>query len=173
MEISRPINLHLKRSQVWDSLLVIEKFIQSKCRSQRVRLELQCEEALPDLWLDENLFQRCCLDLALHALENTPMEGQLALEARRSGSATVELRICNSGPGFKEKELPHIFDPFFLGTKKSGGLGLFNVRRICHEMGIEASASNLDGSGKPAFVLVLQIGEEPAPPIRNNQAEAG
>ena len=47
--------------------------------------------------------------------------GTLTIKTRQ-GSENLEIMISDTGIGIPEKDLPHIFEPFF--TKKSSGTGL-------------------------------------------------
>ena len=64
--------------------------------------------------------------------------------------SVVRFEVLDRGPGFKDSELPQIFEPFFAGQgrgKGSLGLGLALVSRIAHAHGGRAFAENRPEGG--------------------------
>lgn len=52
------------------------------------------------------------------------------------------MTFADSGPGFREDDLPYIFEPFFSGKGDEGrGLGLYIARQLLsrHEYSIDVS----------------------------------
>lgn len=63
----------------------------------------------------------------------------------------VELAVSDNGCGVQESELPRVFDKGFTGTngrtgKRSTGLGLYLVKRLCDKMGVGVTARSVMGS---------------------------
>ncbi len=72
---------------------------------------------------------------------------------------SVELTVRDNGRGVSEADLPRVFDRGFTGdngrtTKRSTGLGLYLVKRLCDKMGIEVAASSRQGAG---FAVTLRF----------------
>ncbi len=57
------------------------------------------------------------------------------------------VELCDNGPGFPEKMLQNIFDPYVTNKPKGTGLGLAIVKKIVEEHGGSIQASNRNGSG--------------------------
>jgi two-component system sensor histidine kinase HupT/HoxJ len=75
-----------------------------------------------------------------------------------SGSGHAWLRVRDNGPGLAERDLPHIFEPFYT-TKDPGqgtGLGLW----ICYEI-VEHHGGTLEATNRPdggaLFTLTLPL----------------
>jgi signal transduction histidine kinase len=70
----------------------------------------------------------------------------------------IIINISDTGPGIAEKDLDHIFDPFFTRKKKMGmGLGLSICYRIVEDHNGSIQAANLpDGKGV-VFTIKLPI----------------
>ena len=71
------------------------------------------------------------LALAMNALEATPSDGRVSIEASREGDG-VRLAVSDTGWGISKDHLDRIFEPFFT-TKEAGkgvGLGLAVVYGI-------------------------------------------
>ena len=80
-------------------------------------------------------------------------------EGPRSGSANLELHVCDRGPGVPQAERERIFEPFYrssLASESGGGvgLGLSLVRSIAQSHGGNVSCLGRDGPGV-CFVVRL------------------
>jgi two-component system NtrC family sensor kinase len=96
-----------------------------------VTLETRVEKDLPRVVCDAAQVQQVILALAMNALEATPSDGRVSIEAARDGDG-VRLAIADTGWGIPEEHLDRIFEPFFT-TKEAGkgvGLGLAVVYGI-------------------------------------------
>ncbi len=58
-----------------------------------------------------------------------------------------ELAVQDSGPGFAEDELAHVFDRFYIGRRGLHGLGLALVRHVSQACGWQVSAENAAEGG--------------------------
>jgi two-component system, NtrC family, sensor kinase len=96
-----------------------------------VTLEARTDVELPRVVCDAAQVQQMLLALAMNALEATPSDGRVSLEARRDGDG-VRLLVADTGWGIPKEHLDRIFEPFFT-TKEAGkgvGLGLAVVYGI-------------------------------------------
>lgn len=64
----------------------------------------------------------------------------------------VRLAVSDNGRGVGAADLPRVFDKGFTGEngrsgKRSTGIGLYLVKRLCDKMGIEVRASSVEGDG--------------------------
>lgn len=73
------------------------------------------------------LLMRLVINLLDNALRYTPSGGKIALEVKREGN-NIKLQISDTGIGIPEKDLPFIFDRFYVvdpsRSKETGGVGL-------------------------------------------------
>jgi two-component system NtrC family sensor kinase len=96
-----------------------------------VTLETRVEPDLPKVVCDAAQVQQVILALAMNALEATPSDGRVSIEASREGDG-VRLAVSDTGWGIPKDHLDRIFEPFFT-TKEAGkgvGLGLAVVYGI-------------------------------------------
>jgi two-component system NtrC family sensor kinase len=96
-----------------------------------VTLEARTAPDLPKVVCDAAQVQQMILALAMNALEATPADGRVSIEAARDGDG-VKLVIADTGWGIPKEHLDRIFEPFFT-TKEAGkgvGLGLAVVYGI-------------------------------------------
>jgi two-component system sensor histidine kinase HydH len=162
-ELGKPMEVKLRQGSVAASLRAIHSFIAPRCASQGVALSLELAEGLPEVWLDEERFQRSLLDLCVNSLQAMPRGGKLALSARPAGGG-VEVRVEDDGPGFPAEALSRLFEPFASTKARGSGLGLYNVRRVADAMGAGLKACGLKPHGA-GFLFSFSAGAEKPKPI--------
>jgi two-component system OmpR family sensor kinase len=83
---------------------------------------------------------------------------------------TVTLAVEDQGPGIAEKDLPHVFEPFYRSSdvRKAGlgghGLGLAVARHIATAHGGSLDAQNLPDGGAQ-FILELPLSDTDSPAV--------
>ncbi len=88
-----------------------------------------------------------------NAIQHTPAGGMVRIEAREASQGAdswIECRVSDSGPGFRDEDLPHIFKPFFTRRRGGTGLGLSIVQRKVEEHGGSVTV----GNGKEGGAMV-------------------
>lgn len=90
------------------------------------------------------------LNVLLNACQS--MEGQGAVRvATEVDGGRVRTTFEDSGPGFSDEALRHLYEPFF-STRNSTGLGLAVCRGIAAEHGGELRVANREGGGAQVTV---------------------
>ncbi len=130
---------------------------QHKLELNNIQLELDIAAGLPAIRGDLNQLQQCIINLVFNAADAMPQGGSLTLAAARGqASSEVCLRVTDTGAGIPEKDLPHIFEPFYT-TKDEGygvGLGLSTVYGIIQNHQGSVQVDSQLGKGT-TFVLRL------------------
>jgi two-component system NtrC family sensor kinase len=88
-----------------------------------VTLETRTDDDLPRVVCDAAQLQQMILALAMNALEATPAEGRVRLQALRDGDA-VRLVVADTGSGIPQEYQDRIFEPFFTTKEVGKGVGL-------------------------------------------------
>ncbi|PSS60607.1 hypothetical protein C6558_32015 [Ensifer sp. NM-2] len=93
---------------------------------------------------------------AADALAETGKRGTLTLRTRVTSSDTVEIDICDDGPGMTEEQLNKIFDPFYTtkAVGKGTGMGLSICYRIIENHGGTITVNSKPGKGA-MFTITL------------------
>jgi signal transduction histidine kinase len=107
--------------------------------------------------------ERVLDNLIGNAVAFTPEGGQITVElGEANGQPQVSIR--DNGPGIPTADLPHIFEPFYRGSRdgESGhaGLGLAIARRIMSLQGGDIRAEN-SGDGGACFSIRLPVPANP------------
>lgn len=149
-----PLNLADVVREVWNPLaLQLEK--------KEVSLSLELEE----VWLegDRERLKEAVGNLASNALRHVKKGKRIQVSLVRKGEQ-VRISVYNDGPIIPDKDLPHLFEPFYRGDKSrsrdSGGtgLGLAIVRAAVSAHG--GSCGVEQRAGGPCFWLCLPVGQD-------------
>ncbi len=133
-----------------------------------VTLEARAAPGLPKVVCDGAQVQQMILALAMNALEATPANGRVTIEAARDGDG-VKLVVADTGAGIPKEHLDRIFEPFFT-TKEAGkgvGLGLAVVYGI-----VNGHHGRIDVASEPGQGTTFTI-HLPARPPETTAARPG
>jgi two-component system sensor histidine kinase KdpD len=126
------------------------------------RVILDVPESLPRVYVDASLLERAVANVVENALQWSPPDQKVRIEAGSFGS-TVDLRIVDNGPGVPPEQRETMFMPFQrLGdsANTSGvGLGLAVARGFVEAMGGQLMVEDTPGGGL-SMVLRLPPAEE-------------
>jgi nitrogen-specific signal transduction histidine kinase len=111
-----------------------------------VEIAVDTDPALPPVEMDRERIFQVLRNLVENAVQHTPAGGRVTLQARLA-PGWVEVEVVDTGPGFRDEDLPRLFDPFFSRRSGGTGLGLAIVRRVVEQHGGEVGAANLPGGG--------------------------
>lgn len=125
-----------------------------------VTLSVTGNPQIPQAYADLAMTERVLDNLIGNAIAYTPEGGQITVEIGEAGGEP-EVSVRDSGPGIADKDLAHIFEPFYRGDGDSvsghAGLGLAIARRIMTLQGGELRAGN---SAKGGAIFSIRL---PAP----------
>lgn len=93
-------------------------------------------------------------NLLENAIQHTPAGGSVRFRAelRSDPAPFVECKVIDGGVGFREEDLPHVFEPFFTRRPGGTGLGLSIVQRIVVQHGGDVWAENRGEGGGQVIV---------------------
>ena len=111
----------------------VTALIQKQAQDQGVSVQMEVEDALPDLPVVPDAMQQVLLNLSLNALDAMPHGGTLCFGARSAPGHEVQLTVADTGVGIAPEDLERIFEGFY-STKENGlGLGIFVSQSIVHQ----------------------------------------
>ncbi|MDD6012167.1 MAG: HAMP domain-containing sensor histidine kinase [Oscillospiraceae bacterium] len=109
-------------------------------RNQQLHIEVGEEYYMGDIEWSAEAFG----NILKNAMEHTPENGEITVSCTQTPIYT-EIIVRDTGSGFDEEELPHIFDRFYKGknnTKESFGIGLALARSIIYNQNGTIKAEN-------------------------------
>ncbi len=101
-----------------------------------VRVERVLAEALPRVRMDARRLFHVFRNVVENAVQHSPAGSTVRVateEMEELGRAWVQCTVRDGGQGFREEDLPHVFEPFFSKRRGGTGLGLAIVQRILEE----------------------------------------
>ncbi|MDX2454857.1 ATP-binding protein [Desulfosarcina sp.] len=142
-----------------DVLKAVTALTRHKMELQNILLKLELVQEIMMVRGDTNQLQQAMLNLIFNAIEAMPTGGELAITTRADASAgQVVIEVQDTGTGILEKDLDHIYDPFFT-TKAPGegtGLGLSIVYGIIKNHGGQVKVKSAVDTGT-VFSLRLPL----------------
>jgi PAS domain S-box-containing protein len=105
---------------------------------------------LPRIPMDAKRMGQVLRNLIENAIQHTGPGGRVMVTAtvcENHGLEQVVCSILDDGSGFREQDLPRIFEPFFTRRRGGTGLGLSIVARIVEEHGGRVTAANRPEGG--------------------------
>jgi signal transduction histidine kinase len=146
-----------------------------------VVVEQRIEPDLPLILADRESMQHALQNLFENAMKYGAPGGDWigisAMASKNGGPASVEIRVCDRGPGIPKEEREYIFDPFFRGQRPlkdqihGTGLGLNLVKRIIEAHGGTVAVGENSGPGAEFIVRIPVAASSPisgAPPLSKN-----
>lgn len=150
LEYGRPFDRELVPSRVGDTLAQAMRSCLSLARRSKVRLvsTIAADDAV--VAMDSQRLVQVFQNLIENAIQHSPEGAKVTIEAGRAleaGREWFQCAIRDCGPGFREDDLPRIFEPFFTRRRGGTGLGLPIAQRIVEEHGGQISPANAPEGG--------------------------
>ncbi|MDO9116837.1 MAG: PAS domain S-box protein [Nitrospira sp.] len=136
----------------------VEMF-QERLAKSRVQVEMQLDEACPQVQADADQMNQVLINLIMNAVHAMPEGGQLRIGMAQADTM-VKLTVADTGHGIPPEVIARVFDPFFT-TKEFGkgtGLGLTVVKGIIEEHHGLIAAESLEGKGTTFTILLPKSG---------------
>lgn len=131
----------------------VHRQFQWEVSEKGIRFELAMEGASSErldraIVIDPERVTQVLANLIYNAIRHTSSGGLIRLSAEWTKEHDLLVQVEDSGSGIEEKDLPHIFDRFYKGTRKPGvskegtGLGLAIAKEIIHQHGGSIGVKN-------------------------------
>ncbi len=157
LSYGKPLQLNLEEFTLGQLLDELTGALEAELAEKDLELRLpRGESLLIRLQGDRELLLQALTNLVANAAQWSPRHGVIELESRlvEEAGRNILLSITDSGPGFSEKTLPKLFQPFFTTRKKGTGLGLPIARKIIDYHGGTILAANRPGGGAEIIITL-------------------
>ncbi|UCC78497.1 MAG: GAF domain-containing protein [Candidatus Zixiibacteriota bacterium] len=156
LDFYRPSLDEKKEIDICEILKSTIKLIEGKIADSGINIIQHLDDPKCRLVGSPDKLKQVFLNILLNARDAMPDGGNLFICQRRL-DGHVELEFADTGKGIDDKDLPHIFEPFYTAGKESGtGLGLsvcYGIIRS-HEGSITAKHNNYGGA---TFLIKLPL----------------
>ncbi len=143
--------------------------MRSHLKKNKVHVDMDLSPDIPKILASPQQLNHCFLNLINNAVDAIMEEantsdifedrtlsfGKINIRSRKDND-TIAITITDTGPGIDEKDLKHIFDPFFTKKKMGFGVGLSICSRIIEEHSGTITANNIEDAGA-IFTISLPI----------------
>ncbi len=153
---------------------VVQK-LKLNVEAKQVTLQAKLGEELTFVSADLGLMERVLENLVDNAIRYTPQGGRITVSVSRRGEHMVT-QVTDTGCGIPPEDLPHIFDRYYRGTRKSqagengAGLGLAITKRILELHGSAIEVQSVVGQGT-TFSFSLSVAESRRVPAATSMME--
>lgn len=115
------------------------------------------------LYIDRRDIERVMQNVVTNAVKYTDEGGRITVSFAKK-NAFLEIKIKDNGRGIDKKNLPFVFDKFFMEDSsrtdsKSSGLGLYVARNIVRKHGGEITVKSVKGKGTTFTVSIPEYGD--------------
>ena len=163
LSFSRETQLEYKSIDLNDVLDSVITLTRHKMGLHNIQLVTDLTPGMIMIRGDANLLQQALLNLIFNAIEAMEEGGQLTIVIKHNeADKQVQIQIQDTGHGIPEKNVGHIYDPFFT-TKEEGkgtGLGLSIVHGVTKNHGGKIAVDSTVGKGT-VFTLTFPTLEPP------------
>lgn len=142
----------------------IQATIGAQFEEQEICLRLKLSENLPSVLADRQRIEQVLLNLLSNASRHTSAGGTITIGATLLDAKSVQLSVCDTGPGLSKEDLAYAFDRFYRADKSrarasgGSGLGLAIAKAIITAHGGRIWAENVAPTGA-CFHFTLECTE--------------
>jgi signal transduction histidine kinase len=122
----QPVPLKIRRVAIEPFIRGLTSRLWPEADAKNVHLRLDLEPGISAISADERRLSQIMGNLLHNALKYSPPGGEIVIGVHKQ-PAEVVFTVTDDGPGIADKDLEHIFEPFFQGRegqKSQAGLGL-------------------------------------------------
>ena len=135
----------------------VSSFQKTEALHRNIKIDFQFPEDLAPIVSDRGKLQQVFLNIINNALAASKEGGRIEVRATQLDEGKVTVVITDNGSGISEKDLEHIFEPFYSTKGEFGtGLGLSITRDIITKLGGTIEVQSELGRGT-SFIITLPV----------------
>jgi signal transduction histidine kinase len=129
-------------------------FVEEQFSKNKIRIAKKTASNLPMVEVFPDELRQVFLNLLMNSRDSMPKGGKIEVSARLKKDR-LEIEFKDTGSGIEEKDLQHIFEPFYTTKDKGSGLGLWISNEIIKRHGGEIKVKNREDKKGTCFNLIL------------------
>ncbi|MFI5184554.1 MAG: sensor histidine kinase, partial [Vicinamibacteria bacterium] len=149
LEYGRPHSLEVEPCALADVVARAAASTQAVAADRRIRVVNEVPSHIV-LAMDKRRLEQVFQNLIVNSIQHLNEGGSVSIDAstvQDGGREWVSTSVQDTGPGFREEDLVHVFEPFFTRRHGGTGLGLSIVARIVDDHGGRIQARNRKEGG--------------------------
>lgn len=155
LDYGRPIALAPQPAGLLQMLRTAMSSVNALATTLGIKVETHFPDRAVAVMADRPRMLQVFENLLKNAFEHSPAGGTVEVSVTIEGDQAFVI-VEDRGPGFREEDLPRIFEPFFTRRRGGTGLGLSLVQRIVEQHNGAVRAMNREGGGA-RMVIVLPL----------------
>ncbi len=157
LELSRPVNITGLKIDPAEMINDTLKLVESPAADKHIAIETHFPDAGLFIRADRDGMYQVLLNLYLNAIESMSEAGSGIMTVsvlERRNRRQIEIRVKDTGPGIREEDAAHVFDPYFTTRPAGTGLGLSVAHNIvsAHKGLIRFTSEPGEGSTVSVFL---------------------
>jgi signal transduction histidine kinase len=153
LTLSRPFQLHLRKSSLQDLLKNLITLFQEEVSSLGITLQTEISKELPVIKMDPERLTQALINIMKNGMQAMRQGGTLRIETKSLKDA-VEVMISDSGFGIPSEQMEKIFNYYYTTKEKGVGLGLPIAHRIIEAHGGQLKIESRVGSGTKVTITL-------------------
>ncbi|MFH2204949.1 MAG: sensor histidine kinase [Elusimicrobiota bacterium] len=135
----------------------VASFQKTEALHRNIKIDFALPDSLPPVIGDRGKLQQVFLNIISNALSAVDDGGRIQIEVAQLDATHASVMVTDNGSGIGQKDLKHIFEPFYSTKGEFGtGLGLSITRDIVTKLGGTIEVQSEVGSGT-SFIVTLPI----------------
>ncbi|MFA5337468.1 MAG: ATP-binding protein [Candidatus Omnitrophota bacterium] len=155
LDFSKPKPLQLKEVNIHQIIDQTLSLLSNSLIKYKITLVRDYDSSLPLLSVDPNQMQQVFCNLFINAIDAMKTGGELSVNTKAE-SNYLEITISDTGKGIAQKDMEHIFDPFYTTKETGTGLGMSIIYGIIkeHKGSVEVESGENKGT---SFIIKLPL----------------
>lgn len=152
LEYGRPFSANLRVASLQGTVLEAIRTCERQAAAAGVTLSSTLTESL--VRMDASRLPRVFTNLLENAIQHSPAGSSVSITIKSNGPDQTHVAVSDSGPGFADDTLRHLFTPFYSRRQGGTGLGLAIAKRIVDEHGGSVAVQNGTRGGATVTVTL-------------------
>lgn len=150
----------------------LELYLDAHLLNTEIDFNWQDQTAKVDVSANKQMLLSALSNLCVNAIQAMQGKGNIKVTARITGDRTIEVLVCDNGPGIAAQKLKNIFDPFFTTRNEGTGLGLAVVKAIIHAHKGDVIVDSQEGVGT-TFIVQIPLIKMTGNQLSDDQIDSG